>query len=387
VNESSSPLDKYLHTDQKLAAERFRFHRAHPEASCDEYRENQRRAIRERIQSKRVIYLDTNAWKCLSDYKRTKTTLTSGMVSFAQTMNSESVRSRCVFPIGVATLFELQSMNDPVSLSTLAELVDTFSNGIGCTPPNEVLEQEIMLFNDNASDGACAEIERFCHPVEIAGTFQADASKLLLQLFPNLPPQLVPELFPQSEMVALAKTGLDIVYALPTSVHLEMAAAKMHPGWDNEEGINEMNDGMLAHQHEIENYPDALCAELAGVLRPHVLDGPPIVTKFGTFPPSKTLALKAMLDWQDRPGSRHLVTARISAHLHATVRYIANRKFRKGDVADFITAQIALSSAHALFTDKALASLLNEPHIGLEQFCSCEVVSGFDNFAAYLQAL
>ncbi|WCE93840.1 hypothetical protein [Acidithiobacillus ferriphilus] len=273
------------------------------------------------------------------------------------------VRSKCVFPIGLATLFELQSMDDHVSLSTLTDLVNRFSMGIGCQPPNEVIDQELALFK--ADRDICVGPERFCHPVEIFGRLQAN----------------VPNLLPEPETLAFKKVMLDLLHALPIATILEMAAANKHSRWDNNEGIAEMNEGMLAHQHEIKTYPDALLIELTGIMRSHVADGPAIQN----LPPAKAYALMALIHWHDNPQSTHLMTARALALLHASVRYLQNRKFHQGDIADFATAQVSLSSAHAFFTDKALANLLNEPKMALRQFCSCEVVSGFDNFAAYLK--
>ncbi|MDQ1815641.1 hypothetical protein RBA41_20295 [Massilia sp. CCM 9210] len=117
MNEDISAFDKYVNPDHVIGSARFAFHCAHPEVSYDDYRDNQRGEIRNRIQSKRINYLDTNAWKCLSDSERGKKTLTAGMVDFADTMNSDRVRTNCVFPIGSATIFELQSMDDPESMS------------------------------------------------------------------------------------------------------------------------------------------------------------------------------------------------------------------------------------------------------------------------------
>jgi hypothetical protein len=349
--EVGSPLDKYVQSDQVMASERFAFHRENPAVSFEGYRQNQRRKIRE----------------CLSDYERGKTKLIDSMVDFAQAMNSDRVRNSCVFPIGSATLFELQSMDDPVSLSTLTELVERFSMNVGCQPPNEVIDQELALFNRKETRDAGAEPERLCHPMEITGKLELN----------------VPNLLPAEETLAFRKTLLDIVYALPTSAYLEMAAASLHTRWDNTEGIDEMNEGMVAHQHELENFPHALLVELTGIMKFRVSDGPPI----NGYPPRRAQALMAMVHWHDEPRSRHLITARIQANLHAAVRHIENRKFRKGDIADFVTGQVALPSAHALFTDRAFASLLNEPKIGLKHFCSSEVLSGFNDFAAYLKAV
>lgn len=365
MKDLNNPLYKYLDSELVLASERFTFHRAHSRITYEDYRENQRRAIRDSISAKCVVYLDTNAWKCLSDFERKKSTLTESMIDFAQTMNSGAIRDKFVFPIGAATLFELQSMDDPVSLSTLIELVDRFSMGVGCPPPDEAIRQELALFHAKTDRESGVEPERFCHPSEIFG---------IVELY-------VPDLLPVPETLAFKKTMLDIVHSLPISAHLEMAVASDLPQWDNNEGIATMNEGMLAHQHQIKSYADALLVELSGILHRFVPDGPPI----RNFPPAKAHALRAMIHWHDNPQRRQLITARILANLHASVRHLANRKFRKGDIADFTTAQIALPCAHAFFTDKALANLLKEPNIALKQFCSCEVVSGFGNFSAYLK--
>lgn len=363
-----NPLDKYVKSDQVVVSERFKFHLENKTLSLAEYREKQRIAIRDRIQFKRVVYLDTNAWKCLSDYERKKRAkLTDEMVDFARTMNSDEVRNSCVFPIGIATLFEIQSM-DERSVSTLAMLIEKFSMNVGYRSPDLIINQELALFNRRETRDAGAEPIRYCHPMEIMGDLEIN----------------VPSLLPVEETLAFKKTILDLTYALPAAAHLEMGASYGNRRWDNTEGIDEMNEGMIAHQHEIKTFQDAIFVELTGIMKFHVPnDAPPI----NGYTPQKAQALMAMGHWHKNPRSRHLITARIQANLHAAIRHIENRKFREGDIADFATGQIALPSAHALFTDKAFANLLNEPEIGLKRFCSCEVVSGFSNFAAYLKTV
>lgn len=363
----TDPLEKYLSSKKVMVSDRFAFHCENREGSFDEYRQDQRRKISSCILSKRIVYLDTNAWKCLSDYARGKAELSKAMVEFAETMNSERTREKCVFPIGPATLLELQSMEDPVSISTLAELVERFSMNVGCQPPNEAIDQELVLFSRKETRDAGAEPERFCHPMEIMGKLEVN----------------IPDLLPPTETLAFKKASLDILHTLPTEALIEMAAASFHPRWDNTAGIEEMNVGMIAHQRELKTFPDAILVELTGIMRFHVPDGPPI----NGFPRQKAHALMAMVHWNEQPYSRQLITARIQANLHATVRHIENRKFRNGDIADFATAQVALPCAHAFFTDRALVNLLAEPKIGLRKFCSCAVLSGFDRFAAYLKTV
>lgn len=366
MTQENNPLDKYIKAGEIKSSERFKYHLANKKVSVDDYRKNQRSLIFEKIKSKKIIYLDTNAWKCLSDYARGKPKLTEQMIDFAKIMNSNHILENCVFPMGATTLFELQAMEDPASISTLVELVEKFSMNVGCQPPNEITDQELAIFNLKTTRDADAEPIRFCHPMDITGKLEVK----------------IPSLLPPAESLAFEKTALDILYALPTAAHLEMATM-LDSQWDNTEGIEEMNSMMDKHQHELKTFPDALLMELTGTMKFHVPDGPPIKG----YSPQKAQALMAMCYWHDNPNTRHLITARIQANLHAAVRHIKNRRFKKGDIADFITAQIALPSAHAFFTDRALANLLREPTIGLVNFCSCELVSGFDSFTDYLKAV
>lgn len=359
----SSPLDKYIPDNRSELYERFRAHLKNPDISVNEYREAQRKEVRNDVAGKKIIYLDTNAWKCLSDYERGKSSLTTDMQEFAKLMNSPQILDTCVFPIGTSTMLELQSMTDPETTATLTVVVDRYSKNVAIKPPDEAIAQELALFNRKETRIAGIEPNRFCHPMDLMGGLE-----------PNMP-----NLLPPMVELALKKALMDNLYSLPLKALLEMSAGK-DAIWDNTVGIDEMNKGKFAHQNEIKSFADAMFVELSGVMRFHVPDGPPV----DNLSPTKRQAGMAMIYWKDNPRSRCLITARVLANLHAFVRYIENRKFRKGDIADFAAAQAAVPSAHAFFTDKALANLLMQPKIQLEVYSSCAVLYGFDKFTEYL---
>jgi hypothetical protein len=361
-----APLDKYIPDNRSEVYERFNAHLKNPDVSINEYREVQREKVRNSLAGKKIIYLDTNAWKCLSDYERGKSTLSAAMQEFAALMNSPQILNTCVFPIGTSTMLELQSMTDPETTATLTVVVDRYSKNVAIKPPDEVITQELALFNRKETRVAGIEPNRFCHPMDLMGGLELNMPKLL-------PPRVE---------LALKKALMDNLYSLPLKALLEMSAGK-DAIWDNTAGIDEMNEGKFAHQHEIKSFVDALFVELAGVMRFHVPDGPPV----NNLSPAKAQAAMAMIHWKDNPRSRGLITARVLANLHAFVRYIENRKFRQGDIADFSAAQAAVPSAHAFFTDKALANLLMQTQIQLKVYSSCDVLFGFDNFTAYLKNL
>jgi hypothetical protein len=371
MQDDPHPIDKHIGKLELLTSERGAFHKQHPDVTYEDYYETRKKLVEERVKSKRVIYLDTNAWKILSDYDRKKMSLNAAMVDFAETMSSVTVRDRCIFPLGAATLFELQSMSDPVTVSTLATLVDKFSLDVAIQPPNDSFSQELALFDRRDGREPAPEPSRFCAPFEIVGQGQVTT----------------PAHMSEADALLFKKTALDATLALPTSTHLEMAAQDWGAKWDNRKGIDEMNAGMIAHEDEITTFPDAVLGELTSIMRQCVPDGPLVQLEGTSYAPAKAMALMAMMHWHKHPASRHLVTARVYAYVHAAIRHLENRKFHQGDIADFVTASLALPNCHALFTDRAIFHLLNEPIIRLKDFCSCEVVSGFENFAAYLKAV
>ncbi|SFL88440.1 hypothetical protein [Nitrosomonas communis] len=67
------------------------------------------------------------------------------------------------------------------------------------------------------------------------------------------------------------------------------------------------------------------------------------------------------------------------------MRYDYQRKYKDGDLADFLAAASALPVVEAMFTDRKLAFLLRESRIALKHFTNCTVVNGFDEMARYIK--
>lgn len=362
MTKNANPFDKYLTPSEKTLDERLNFHLASPDGTFKDYVESKRLEITEQIASKHVIYLDTNAWKCISDFVRGKPTLTDEMLDFAQTATNEHVRANCVFPIGLSTLFELQAMNDPLTVSSLVEIVDRYSHNVCIQSHQDIITREVELFTSSTRP-QIFKTSTFCRPVEVLGIPVLDFNRQVL---------------PENEANAFRKAAYDVLISLPVSVHIEMARDLQMAPWDNYEGVDEMNTGKAAHQDRIRSYADALFVELTGLLKNF---SPELQSEQLT----KYQALSAMAHWKEFPHSRHLVTARILANLHAVMRYAKNRVFKSGDIADFATASVALPGCEALFTDRRLVNIVNDPHSQIKNFSTAKLVCGFDQFAQYLR--
>lgn len=362
-----SPIDKHLIASVELLRERLQHHREAAPCSLDDHVQQKRSELARDLVGKRVIYFDTNVWKCLSDFLRGKSTLTPAMKTFCELASSERVLSNCAFPVGLSTLFELQSMKDPDTQSTLVQLVDQYSRNVCLLPHTDVIRDELKCFMRLATLQPSGPLPHFCRAAELLGVPQATCPSGFL---------------PGNEELAWRKAVYDLSASLPISVQLEMAQRPAVKAWDNRAGIADMNDGKQAHQESIKTYPDAVLVELAGSLS-LCLPERPLIRQF-TQP--KYWALTAMMHWHEQPMSKHLITARVMAHLHAVIRFHGNRMFKKGDVADFAIAASAIPVCHALFTDERLVNIAQDHYSGISQFSTCQLVHGFDQFTAYLRS-
>lgn len=364
--EHIASLDKFMGSSTRVLDERYNFHLAAPSCSFKDYVESMRAEIDQEIASKHVVYLDTNAWKCISDFIREKSTLTPQMRSFAQVATSERVRASCVFPIGLSTLFELQSMNDPLTISSLVQIIDNYSQNVCIQSHFDIIQRELELFLASPSIQPARSVRSFCRPMELFG-------------IPKL--EFPVAVFSPDHESALQKAMYDVTIGLPVSAHLEMAYADKLDPWDNMAGVNGMNFGKAQHQDRIKSLADGVYVELAGIFSSFLPNEP----RIGNFTQPNYYAIEAMLHWKENPSSCHLATARVLSNLHAVMRHTKNRIFKSGDIADFFTAAVALPVCSALFTDHRLVNIVKEGSLETDQFCRCDLVSGFDQFTQYLE--
>ena len=331
--------------------------------SYDDYVREKGESLYSSIGNRKIVYLDTNAWKCLSDFKRGKTNLTEDMIDYSTEMFKEDTCKKFLFPLTMSTIFELQSMDDPETIDTLSNILDKFSESVCIIPDVDRIKSEIQIFL-----GGKELLPRklyFVRPFELM----------------NVP---LPEFPAPIEALKLIykKATYDLLAEKPVSVYLtdEMFTGDASDQWDNNAGIDAMNAGKAANQEDIKSLQHGLFIELAGVFDVQYLGQ----SKMPGMTPSKWLAIESMLHWKDNPLSSQLVTARVMANIHSILRYEKNRNFKKGDVADFSTATTAIPVCDALFTDNRLMNIVNDVKVEISKFCNCKII-GFSEFGKYLR--
>jgi len=339
--------------------------RTRPTISLAEHVRASRKERAARVSGKELIYLDTNAWKCIADYRRGKQNLTAAMTVFAQALERASTTEAFVFPIGLPTFFELDSMTYPTTRDAVAELVDQLSKGFCITPFQDRVGHELQQLRKSALHTPDELADFLCSPVELLG----------IQAFSL--PDFVKEYV---EEETFNRAFFDSISELPFSIQLEIASSAPGKKWDNSRGISDLNTGKDEHQGEVPNLNTGIFLELKGCIatwfdQEEVEVSPKAIA---------LLALDAQHHWYKHPESKALPMLRTLSLLYGLMRFDSRRRYRDGDPNDFMVAASAIPVAHALFTDRKLANLLSDPRIGLSSFSSCTVVSGFEDMAEYL---
>jgi hypothetical protein len=362
-------MSPVLESAIQLAAARLNdfieLHRGRREVTLADHVRARRNERSARAATRELIYLDTNAWKCMADYRQGKPNLTPAMESFGHALERAAQTDAFVFPIGLPTFFELDSMTHPATRNSVTELADQLSQGFCITPFQDRVGHELQQLRRNALNTPDELADFLCSPIELLG--------IPTMSLPGFVKEHVDE-------ETFNKALFDSISELPFSIQLEVASSAPGAKWDNSRGVADLNTGKAEHQDEVVNVNTGIFLELKGC----------IATWFDEegielSPQDVGLyALGAQYHWHQSPASRALPTLRILSSLYGLMRFDSQRKYRDGDPNDFMVAASALPVARALFTDRKLFNLLSDPRISLSTFSNCRVVSGFDEMANYL---
>ncbi|MDD2064514.1 hypothetical protein [Pseudomonas sp. 25571] len=321
------------------------------------------------IQAQRytLIYLDTNAWKCAADYRQGKVLPHPEMTIYAEALERAAGTGEFAFPIGAPTYFELDSMTDPSSRDSLSRLVDELSKGFCTLPHSDAIGSEISQIRLGQLDEVSVNRDMLCSPVELMGIPSITFNDLM-------PPGI--------DQTTFCKAQYDVLTELPFSVQLEVARIASGEKWNNRRGIDELNARKVALQAKI---PDLIAGQFIELqdgmeswYAENGIDASPLQIM--------SEAVQALKYWKDNPGTKALPTLRIISSLHGLMMFDAQRKYKKGDLCDFLVAATALPATSAFFTDRKLANTLADPRIKLDTIFDCDVVSGYGEMAKYLSA-
>lgn len=350
-------------------SERMEIYRANADISLAEHIRASRRIRAQRIAGRQIVYLDTNAWKTIADVRQGKPKVTPDRVRFEEQVRRALETGRFLFPIGLATYFELDSMTDATTHDTLISFVDEMSGGYCVASFSEQIEDEITRLLRQDFSEYLGDHEFLRSPIELMGLPVVEPPEILKQLY---------------DADTLAKASYDTFVEIPFSHQLKLSQQLSESRWDNSTITASLNQGKVDHQQQVPNFNTALVRELRGMVD-FYCDAMRVPLeeriRWG-------MAISGVSHWHEHPTSRAFPTTRVLVTLHALMRIDQQRKFHDGDHTDFMQAASALPLASAFFTDRKLANLLVDSRLkALNSSHSCTVVSGFEAMAEHLRAM
>lgn len=332
--------------------------------SLHDHVRTQRKERAARAKAFRLIYLDTNAWKCIVDFSVGKPTLTPEMVYFARMMELAGASGSFAFPISAPTLFEMDAMTDSVTRDSMCRIADQLSKGLCVIPFTERFDTELRQIKSKKFD-VTEDLDAFlCSPAELLGIPEFSANGF----------------WPVNKLT-FDKALFDVMSEMPFSTLLEVTRDEQGLKWDNDRGVNEENLRKSKLQVLGLNLNTAIAIEFRELIGAWFKD----INVELSIEDLNRYAYRAMLYWQDNKGAKFAPTLRSLSSIRGLMLLDPQRKYQKGDINDFMIAASALPVASAFFTDRKLKNLITDKRIGIDHYSDCKVVSGFAEMGRYLE--
>lgn len=347
-----------LEHNEKRSA--FEFYRQQPEISLEQHVRTKRAELGTAVTSLQRIYLDVRFWIMLRDVVlgRCQEEVFKDLLIF---LRGAVANGRAICPISEAVLMELLKQSNPVTRDATARLIDDLSLGVALVPFDERICQELCHFAFEKHG-----VENLLPLDNLVWTKQA---YVLGQAHPyNTGLSATDEL-------AMQKSICDEMW---TTSLMEMLSDAVPPAseYDWDSLARRLNASSAENRENVKSFAQTFRAEFEG--------------GFSLFKNQFVEMLKQAAERSDMPFapmssteseakrfakfSRAIPTLHIASSCHAAVRWDQKRNLTGNDLFDFHHAEAALAYCDVFLTERALASMLSQRHLGLDTY-ECRVFS------------
>jgi len=355
-------MEKSLNSDLETSGVQplFDFHRQHPDVSLESHVRRKRIELGLEVSSLQRIYLDIRFWIMLRDVVlgRCQDEAVIALLNFLRETVSTG---RAICPISESVLMELLKQRDPITRNATAQLIDDLSLGVALVPIDERISQELChcVYGQHGVENLI--------PLEYL--VWTKLAYVLGQVHPH-----ETGLAPEDEL-AIQKAVCDDLW---TTSLVEMLSHAGEPNlyFDWNSLADRLNAGSAEHFDQIKSYSQAFRAEFEGSFRlfkDQLLAISEEVTERSgmAFAPVNANEPAAK---RFEKFSQAIPTLHIGSSCHAAVRWDQKRNLTGNDLFDFHHAEAALAYCDVFLTEKPLASLLTQRHLGLAIY-TCQIFS------------
>ncbi len=332
---------------------------------------------------RRAIYLDTNFWILLR--KAASGHSTPVAAELLCLLKSGVSRGLLFCPISETTFFEVLKQSDPASRRATAAMIDELSVGATLIGQQERFAIEIShLLHEKTG-------RTDLHPLK-----HLIWSKLSFVIGEYYPANTK---FDRITETAIQKAFFDHMWERPLTDMTDHITSDSSPQDERGPLADDLNAGIAVNADQLRSFVQAYAIEvhgLADLVGGMALDAVAVMAsregitrdQSGGEDPELANQYKAMIAAALIQGSarKALGTMNVMATLHAALRWNKGRKFKANDLADFDHAAAALVYCDAFFTERSLATMLTQNHVGLDAFYECFVAAEPEHAVNWIKA-
>jgi hypothetical protein len=333
---------------------RIDFHRRHPDVSLQKHVRDKRCQLGAAVTSTQRIYLDLRFWLLFRDVSlgRSRDKTLSDLLDILRALVSEG---RAICPISESVFIELLKQSDESTRCATAQLIDDLSLGVTLIPFDDRVRQELCnSFYEQAGANNLIPLQQLVW---------TKLAYVLGEIHPSNTP------FPPQEELVIQKAFSDHIWNI-SLVEMVGYMNKPLPPFDWDALAARLNAGNRAHYSMIRSYTQAFRTEFEGGLSLFRGEMDMLAKELDERGYSDFGTKLAHLSPKTRFEifSQSIPSLHINATCHAAVRWDQKRNLRGNDLFDFHHAHAALAYCDVFLTERPLASMLSQRHLGLSKY-------------------
>jgi hypothetical protein len=342
-------------------------------ASLSAYVRRKQISLAHDIRGRRKVYLDTKYWALLRDARlgRSKCPDT---IRLLRALEARVLKGTALCPFNADIYLEVIKQSDEHTLLATATLIDDLSLGVCMVPIAQRQQLELLHFIESCRWPA----EAIHDPSDLVWTKSAYAMGFCTPTIHSIPPDTNETI---QKLFADYMWTVGVVDMLKSTRGVKAAATNS--------SANEMscmlNEGKAAHVADHDSFRSVFLSEMWGALDayrdivPALLryiynrDTGGIVSEAESENTEVSQGLVELMYDAFRTGKlkKRLPTVRISAGLHAAIRWDRGRKYKPNDSLDVRHAAAALPYCSLFFTERSLCHLLRSGHLNFQKEFEC----------------
>ncbi|MBU3641685.1 hypothetical protein [Polynucleobacter sp. Fuers-14] len=342
-------------SNSSLESSRIAFHRLNPDVSLQSYIHNKRCQLGAAVSSMQRIYLDQRFWIMFRDasVSHGEDKVIFDLLALLKNLVS---KGKVICPISESVFIELLKQSDKSTRRATAQLIDELSLGISLISFEERVRQEIC----NSFYGQAGIIDL----IPLQQLVWTKLANVLGETHPfNMP-------FSRDEELVIQKAFSDLIWN--TSL-VDLQGYIDVPLQLNQEALaTQLNAENNAHQSMIGSYPQAFRAEFEGGLSLFQYEMSALVKELIERGLDFDVKLAHLNKKEFKVFSQSIPSLYIYAACHAAVRWNKTKNLCGNDLFDFHHAAAALGYCDVFLTEKPLAHMLSQRHLGLAKH-KCEI--------------